>query len=112
MIFALLLGGKRVPERLHLLLQARLVAAWVGEEREQESLHPVGAGEVRPRVAVDVLRDLLRLAPNLHGLLGPSGVLAGAGVGGRSDGSRGVLPERDLGRTLGHELHERLALTE
>src|SRR6266702_2132567 len=100
MIFALLLGGKRVPERLHLLLQARLVAAWVGEEREQESLHPVATGEVRPRVAVEVLRDLLRLAHNLHGLLGQGGVLAGVGVVGRWDGSRCVLPERDLGRAL------------
>src|SRR2546428_6651188 len=38
-----LLGGQRVPERLHLSLEARRVLAWIGQELQQESLHAVGA---------------------------------------------------------------------
>jgi hypothetical protein len=40
------------------------------EEVEEEALHAVRAGEVRPGVAIEELGDLLSLADDLNGLLG------------------------------------------
>src|SRR5437764_14731807 len=102
MILVALLWGKRVPELLHVALEARGIAAGAGEEPEQEALHAVRSGEVRPRVAVEVLRDLLSLADDLDRLLGQARVLACVRVACRPDRSGGVLPVRDLRPVLGH----------
>src|SRR6266849_8205184 len=42
-ICPLLLCGQRVPERLHLALEAGCVLAWIREELQQEALHAVRA---------------------------------------------------------------------
>src|SRR6266851_6175558 len=109
---ALALWRQRVPERLHLALQTCRVALRVGKEREQEALHAVRSRKVGTRVAVEILRDLLRAGHELHGLLIQRAVPAGVSVACGRDRSRSGLGQLDLCRTLGPVLEESLGLTE
>src|SRR5471032_1707179 len=103
---ALNLCRERVPELLHLPLQRGRVGLRIGDELLQEALHAVRAGEVRPRVAVEVLGDLAGCAHDLLRLLLQWRVSGVAGVICRWDRTRRLLEEKTLRRALGHELEE------
>src|SRR5260370_27074166 len=109
---ALVLWRQRVPERLHLALQACLVPLRVGKEGEQEALHAVRTREVGTRVTVEVLRDLQRAGHELHGFLIQRAVATRVGVACGRDRSWSGLGQLDLRRTFGPVLEEGLGLTE